>query len=99
MSTDGKEVAADNLGLLSDSSGLLSKVIVDNHYSYNALGNMEKKETIAGLTSYGYDKVDRLNTVTKDDVITEYRYDNAGNRIEKLERRNAVEKKSEKEKK
>jgi len=66
------------------SSSLKSAVLVDNTYSYDNNANRIEKRTLAGLTRFAYDSVNRLVKAEYPTGAEEYRYDKAGNRTEKI---------------
>lgn len=62
------------------------------NYAYNGAGNMTTKLELKGTTTYSYDAVGRLESVTEPDgKATQYAFDAAGNRLtETVEFNNSV---------
>ncbi|PYG87269.1 RHS repeat-associated protein [Ruminiclostridium sufflavum DSM 19573] len=56
--------------------------VIDSYaYTYDAAGNQTSKTDSKGTTTYTYDELNRLKTVTEpDDTVTAYTFDGAGNR-------------------
>ena len=61
-------------------TGMKPVTIVDNTYTYDSNANRITKNTLSGMTSFGYDSVNRLVKADYPQFSEEYRYDKAGNR-------------------
>jgi RHS repeat-associated protein len=84
--------AYDRAGRLTEiknekATSVLSKVV----YTLDEVGNPTSMETMSGLTSYGYDSLDRLTEVCfavdcpdEDDPFIRYAYDEVGNREQEI---------------
>jgi len=71
--------ANNKLHTLANKNG--STIIEAFNYSYDDNGNMSSKLDGKGTTSFTYDALNRLATITEPDgTVTEYTYDEAGNR-------------------
>ncbi len=74
--------AAGRLGEIKTTTG--STVVEDFGYAYDSRGNRTSETSNAGTTSYTYDALSRLGSVTYPDASAEsYTYDACGNRLSK----------------
>lgn len=85
----------DDVGnrLTNTLGGVTTNYVYDNNdrllsaggdsYSYDGNSNLTRKTGASGNTQYAYDEEDRLNWVNKGGVVSQYRYDADGARVER----------------
>lgn len=59
-------------------------VLTDNYYRHDGNGNILEKRQLGGLTSYSYDRLNRLAAAEYPDQKEELFYDKAGNRLRRI---------------
>ena len=70
----------NKLHTLANKSG--ATILSAYNYAYDAAGNLVSELDINGTTTYTYDELNRLESVTEPDgKLTQYAYDAAGNRV------------------